>query len=1345
MSGADESQGDAAWRLLNALPAAHASTTSVSTGSGSGGTQSQLVLPSAEPPAVDAYRGFGLAGDSMDVDQEPEPEDEGQGAQGGGTASPVPIFKKPFLPQPSPSQAVQHAVASSSRAANQQPKSPAPVPKLKPRRPPSPQPASQDSFGMPTGSQERARFMRDKGGRLAQLVAEADAVAGVGPGRASPESSQTQSSSEPGDRSRELPEPVVLVAGTPSQSQSQSQQDAPPEPQSQWRDPVQNQEEDEDEIYGGGGGQTSQLYETLGAPLDIALLDNDEDEEEENAKSDDSFDARVQQDEDEEAATQLVATQVVESTQETQPLAIGTVSSGLGTGIVLSEQAERLLRMHNPKKYQQRTRRAAHASNATTNPTPSTHQTNPTPATQQTHPTNTNNSAADRAFVHEEDDTQQETQGTPPPGPLIETQLQSPPRTLPRRRQIPSAKSTQRPATATPGNGNAAGPSLPPPETPQPAQTPQRAARDDPHSSPATNNAHSGPSQAYTGSSSVVPPSVASEVSAPPMRRPPPSQFLSASMVAPRKEDEEIVPDSAPPSSMSLGETPSSQPVPLALLLSRKKEAEAQAQAELGKAKAEQQARADQEKVRSEQEKVRAEQEKVRAEQEKVRAEQEKAKGKAKVKELPPVGKENEKASLPSDASLGPKRQPAAKRKYGGRRSGEDAQPAPEHHDEAQTLLTLSNKTRAAAPRQRAASLEAEPEAFPGEEDMSLTSPSEGEHDPESQPPLKHGSPQRKKRTAQRSPTVEATDPEPRPPRRVVRGAHRAVEPMISMEAVPEAAMDLDLDDAPPPSQLSQKRSRAATRVRRPSAAAAMRNLKEESDTEDEAGGDDEDESYRETQESLPMPPPVKPATRTRKSSVAAAKAAPSAKTTPSNAAAKATPSQGTQTQRGQKRRRVSDNATQPPQSQRKRAKLEDADARIPTVFAHYPDNYYYPATVTGMEGHKYSVHYSDGTYGTVQPDQLRPGPAVGEPLQLRVRGKLKTFTIVAITPSGPRVTPAVDDEGAEEAVSWGVVRRNKTMAGAVALTAAQITALHRETASEEPARAPPSARATPAARAHSPAQAERQYSPSERLRGLAFVLTCSAAGDRAWRDVLPGDIQDAQGAVLQEWTDVVRVGPPPSGQGRWCAKAADIVPLAGADKRAFLLTDVAVMTPKYLMALALGIPCVSMNWAFDVLEGNADVDEWQSYLPCAGEADHLGTPVSQVIATDADGNSPTVEDAVAQDGWARIRRQRRMPFLGKTVLLVGEALVPTDKEQFTAQRCIPPVCLAMGASEVEAVRDFAHAGARRFDIVIVEDKAHHSSSEVRARMAVNGLQGTPTWVKQCLITGKLLAPRSRA
>ncbi|KAF9520474.1 hypothetical protein BS47DRAFT_1335640 [Hydnum rufescens UP504] len=160
-------------------------------------------------------------------------------------------------------------------------------------------------------------------------------------------------------------------------------------------------------------------------------------------------------------------------------------------------------------------------------------------------------------------------------------------------------------------------------------------------------------------------------------------------------------------------------------------------------------------------------------------------------------------------------------------------------------------------------------------------------------------------------------------------------------------------------------------------------------------------------------------------------------------------------------------------------------------------------------------------------------------------------------------------------------------------------------------------------------------------------------------------------------------------------------------------------------MALALGVPCVSDQWAWDQLCG--DGLDWRTYLHTAGKSERLGIHVSQVF-------DPRWANGSEQLFDPRLSSSVRRPFADKSFLLVLCSRSIDNREM------IRKVVCAAGAASAELVKSIekAEKPLDQYDIIVFDSREKGLEIEAR-RNGAKRCHGIP-WVKQSIIMG---APQS--
>ena len=107
--------------------------------------------------------------------------------------------------------------------------------------------------------------------------------------------------------------------------------------------------------------------------------------------------------------------------------------------------------------------------------------------------------------------------------------------------------------------------------------------------------------------------------------------------------------------------------------------------------------------------------------------------------------------------------------------------------------------------------------------------------------------------------------------------------------------------------------------------------------------------------------------------------------------------------------------------------------------------------------------------------------------------------------------------------------------------------------------------------------------STSKFLKRIGFVVTMKSAGDKG-RSHIFDLIKNNGGKVIDDWANIFPFSPTQTDRS-WVARQADVKHKDLGLQTVFLLADEPNQKPKYLVALALGIPCVSTQWLLDCHE----------------------------------------------------------------------------------------------------------------------------------------------------------------
>ncbi|TCD63620.1 hypothetical protein EIP91_005171 [Steccherinum ochraceum] len=402
-------------------------------------------------------------------------------------------------------------------------------------------------------------------------------------------------------------------------------------------------------------------------------------------------------------------------------------------------------------------------------------------------------------------------------------------------------------------------------------------------------------------------------------------------------------------------------------------------------------------------------------------------------------------------------------------------------------------------------------------------------------------------------------------------------------------------------------------------------------------------------------------------------------------------------------------------------------------VFALWnSDAHYYAGVVYDQSDQaiqRYEIHFDDGYEQDVDLDSLRRCTLeVGDNVVMvhdhRQKGKVTAVYDDQITVSLHKSDEAFEGHVRDVKITAANVRNDWDDRK---LTKDQIvTVIRPKLLAETPSRA-----------SLASAGSIRSAKP-KMLSGFGLVVTLSPSnGDwETQKTRVMNAIKTKGGTALEDWNQVFGMeGKVEKSGKRWVARAEDVKLLHNYEN-VFLISDTAHQKPKYLIALGLGIPCVSSKWLVDEI----DMTTWPKHLLPAGFCSQLHVRLSQMVDLDWGNEDRHLE---------RIMENPAPPtklFAGQNILYVSSDYIPQvkrsrktksdDDKTKEANHSIPKIILSMGASRVEAVaseKDASKASAS-FDYVVVKDPQEVEHFTSRGAKCVHF-----KWVKDCLIAGRLL------
>ncbi|KAL0946611.1 hypothetical protein HGRIS_012808 [Hohenbuehelia grisea] len=308
-------------------------------------------------------------------------------------------------------------------------------------------------------------------------------------------------------------------------------------------------------------------------------------------------------------------------------------------------------------------------------------------------------------------------------------------------------------------------------------------------------------------------------------------------------------------------------------------------------------------------------------------------------------------------------------------------------------------------------------------------------------------------------------------------------------------------------------------------------------------------------------------------------------------------------------------------------------------------DGYYYPGIVHAIRPHgQYHVKFDDSTESDLALDQIRVA-------ELRVDDEV-------IVADSTRSVKVVDVSQLDEDIVTVLIK------GARQEVELQLVKLSNKSAQHAWQDRIPSAESiipkiqlvTPSP---SPSKASIISGTSTRpqsalFEGTGFVITMSATNNNYQKDKakMQKYIQSHGGTVIDDWSCVLNLdGKHIKSPKRWVIAQKDIGWRGKDVDRVFLLSDDANTKPKYLIAIALGVPCVDTQWVESSVKENLET-EWHSFLLSQGFSEALEGRVSQMIDLDWGTDSICVTHIMSNKIPPKI-------FKGYSVLCLGEDLMP--------------------------------------------------------------------------------------
>lgn len=253
-------------------------------------------------------------------------------------------------------------------------------------------------------------------------------------------------------------------------------------------------------------------------------------------------------------------------------------------------------------------------------------------------------------------------------------------------------------------------------------------------------------------------------------------------------------------------------------------------------------------------------------------------------------------------------------------------------------------------------------------------------------------------------------------------------------------------------------------------------------------------------------------------------------------------------------------------------------------------DSYFYPGTVHSMVSEsppRYRINFDDGTCDIVDLAKMRLCDLRPDDHVL-LAGGTSRYAVVEVSSCGPEGNVTLEWDDSHEVEQMVVEVKDIRIASRTLQSEWKDRML--DVSSVSPIIQPkPSVKNTPPPSRASVVSTGSSRNGSRLFAKTGFIVTMSP-GNRNWeqdKDRLISIIKVNGGVVIEDWLEIFSMeGTHYRENKRWTARSEDVKWIERKDvEKVFLLSDDASQKPKYLIALALGIPCVSIDWLDAVVE----------------------------------------------------------------------------------------------------------------------------------------------------------------
>ena len=283
------------------------------------------------------------------------------------------------------------------------------------------------------------------------------------------------------------------------------------------------------------------------------------------------------------------------------------------------------------------------------------------------------------------------------------------------------------------------------------------------------------------------------------------------------------------------------------------------------------------------------------------------------------------------------------------------------------------------------------------------------------------------------------------------------------------------------------------------------------------------------------------------------------------------------------------------PEAKRQRAVTKEPARLInenPTrVFALWKsENHYYPGIVEDRlsKGH-YKIHFDDDTYQDVSLHEMRQCLLRASD-DVCLPNKSRSYKVVqADFPLLPNSSVVVDVEGVRQHLTLQAIK----IAGRTITHAWKDRVLDDKTivprlAPLPPKKVPPAIEPSETnvaeIKAKTKTKGRRTTDKPAIFSNTGIILSMSPAADSSQKDALTKKITQYGGSCIDDITTCFNMDGQHQDRTRWIIQK-DEVRFTGDFQRLFLVADDSHQKPKFLMALALGIPVVHMKWVMKCVQ----------------------------------------------------------------------------------------------------------------------------------------------------------------